>query len=683
MENKTTSTPVLRPLDDTDVTTWELPEGAIARFGQGIRLDVEFSPDARYLSVATKIGIWLYDMETLKPRALMGTERGMMNVATFSHDSRWIATGDQDGILKVWDTQNGQCVTRTDWGGTENRNVIFHVHFSPNDQYLAASGFGHSAVYAWHTEPNTPIRDFKLEEPKLSDYRKEGAAYDRYFPIAFSPSSNLLAYVSSPETVTISNINTGEDIACLTGHIDPLHTLLFSPCGQSLASASRGSVVQVWDIQDKSLIMTPKTYAGNRVRLAYTPDEKIRVANFYEDKVEIWDASIDKKLDTFNTVGNTTDDARFSNDGTKLAIGCSNRRIQIWEEDTLATKSFFSGNRSVPFSVAFMKDNKTLISGHYSGSGKIFWDIKSRQVQRILPPEGKRSTARKCMTLSPDDQLLAIDMGDNGIQVWHIESEELIAELIAHEHGSYALTFSPTGEYIVSGGRGDELYIWNVACWQKQHKLIGHTGSIVSIAIHPDGKCFVTSSRDGTALLWNIETGEQISPLPIPDTLEDISLYRGEPKEIERVSNGGNLQWKKYQHIQSIVFSPCGNWIAGGLGTWIADGLINEIRLWDTETLETRMIFLQPKGCIRPWALTFSPCGKYLASGAWWRWGLDKAPIHLWEMATGELRHTFWGHASDVQDLAFSPDGKYLASGSYDGTVLLWDMKPFMNPSAL
>ena len=675
MKNKTTSTFALRPLDDTDVTTWELPEGAIARFGQGIRLDVEFSPDSRYLSVATKIGFWLYDMETLKPRALWGTERGMVNVATFSHDSRWIATGDQDGILKVWDTQNGQCVSRTDWGGTEKRNVIFHVHFSPDDQYLAASGFGHSAVYDWHTEPNTPIRNFKLEEPKLSDYRKEGVDYDRYFPIAFSPNSILFAYVSSPETVTISNINTGEDITCLTGHTDPLHTLLFSPCGQYLASASLGATVQVWDIQSKSLIMTPKSYEGNRVRLAYTPDETLRIADIYDNKVVIWDASQHKMLDTFNTVGGTTDDARFSNDGTKLAIGCSNRKIQIWEEDTLTTKSFFSGNLSVSYSVAFMQDNNTLISGHYSGSGKVFWDINRREVQRTLPPEGKRSPSRKCMTLSPDDQFLAIDMGNNGIQVWHIESEELVAELIAHEHGSCALRFSPTGEYVVSGGRGEELYIWDVACWQKQHTLIGHTSSIQSIAFHPDGKRFVTSSRDGTALLWNVETGEQISPLPLPDTLEDTSLYRGEPEEIERVSDGGNLQWKKYQHMQSIVFSPCGNWIAGGIGTWIADGLNNEIRLWDTETLETRMIFLQPKGCIRPWALTFSPCGKYLVSGAWWKWGLDKAPIHLWEMSTGELRHTFWGHASDVQDLAFSLDGKYLASGSFDGTTLLWDVK--------
>ena len=679
MENKTNSIPILRPLDDKDVTTWELPEGAIARFGHGVRLDVEFSHDARYLSVATKIGFWLYDFETLTPRGLWGTDRGMMNVATFTHDTRWIATGDQDGILKVWDTQNGQCVARTDWGGTERRNVIRHVRFSPDDQYLAASGFGHSAIYEWNTELNAPIRNYKLDKPIFSDYRKEGTPNDRYFPIAFSPNSNLFAYVSSPDTVTVSDINTSEDIAHLTGHTAPLHTLLFSPCGQFLASASLGASVQVWDIQNESLTVMPNTYHGNRVRLAYTPDEILRVADIYNDKVVMWDASHQSKLDTFATVGTTADNARFSHDGTKFAIACWNRKIQIWHEGDSTTRSFFSGYGSIPYSVEFMQDNNTLIGGNWGGTGKIFWNIKNREVQRILPPSDKRRSLGQCMTLSPNDKLLAIATGDYDIQIWHIETEELVVELKMHENRIYSLTFSPKGEYLVSGGSVDDLYVWDVASWKKQHTFIGHSSSIDAIAFHPDGNRFVTSSRDGTALLWNVETGEQISPLPLPRTLEDASIYRGEPEEIERVINRGNPQRKDYQEIRSIVFSPCGNWIAGGLATWNENTVTNEIRLWDTETLKTRMIFLLPHGSIRPFALTFSPCGKYLVSGAWWKWGLDKVPIHLWDMSTGENVHTFWGHTSDVQDLAYSPDGNYLASGSYDGTILFWDMKPFID----
>ena len=57
---------------------------------------------------------------------------------------------------------------------------------------------------------------------------------------------------------------------------------------------------------------------------------------------------------------------------------------------------------------------------------------------------------------------------------------------------------------------------------------------------------------------------------------------------------------------------------------------------------------------------------------------MEKMAIRLWDVATGEEITTFWGHPTDVQSLAFSPDNTLLASGSHDGTILLWDVKPFI-----
>ena len=683
MANRRTTIPALRPVEDTDVATWELPEGAIGRLGQGWLLDVEFSPDNSYLTVATKIGFWIYDTATMAPRALWGTERGMFNVATFSHDMRWIATGDQDGIVKVWDTRNGQCVTKIDWERSNQRwrerESVLHVHFSPDGQHLAASGFGHSAVYAWRTNNETPIASLTVENPKLEDYRKEDADYDREFPIAFSHSSNLFASVSSPDTVTISDINTGKDIAYLTGHTAPLHSLLFSPCGQYLAGANLGATVQIWDIQNESLVMPPTTYEGNRVRLAYTADETLRIADVHADKVVIWDASKGEKLDVFETVGYTDSSSRFSSDGTLFAVCSTCGNVQIWKEGTPSSVASFSGFKSAAYSVNFFQDGSTLISNHSRTMGKVFWNVASRETQWVFPPLTERTSFfYKGMALSPCEELLAVDTSDGNIEIWDIPSETLIAELTEHENRTSTLAFSPTGEHFVSGGWADQVYVWDAESWEKRHSLTAHTNWVLDIAFHPDGKLFVTSAWDGTARLWNVETGEQVAPLPLPDRLEDTTLYRGEPEEIERVSNGGNLRWRRRQRIQSIVFSPCGTLIAAVIGTTESGGLTNEIRFWDTATLETRMIILPGQQCMRPWALTFSPCGRYLVSGAWWHQGLDKTPILFWEVATGENIHTLWSHSTDVQDVAFSPDGTLLASGSFDGTVLLWDVKPFI-----
>ena len=92
----------------TDVTAWELPEGAIARLGRGCLWHISFSPDGRSLAAATTIGCWLYDLPTLTPLALFETERGMLQRIAFSRDAQWIATGNVDGIVKVWNTQTLQ-----------------------------------------------------------------------------------------------------------------------------------------------------------------------------------------------------------------------------------------------------------------------------------------------------------------------------------------------------------------------------------------------------------------------------------------------------------------------------------------------------------------------------------------------------------------------------------------------
>ena len=58
MENQRSQT-------NSDVTTWELPNGAIARLGQGIIFDMAFSLDNASLAVATRVGVWMYELGTI------------------------------------------------------------------------------------------------------------------------------------------------------------------------------------------------------------------------------------------------------------------------------------------------------------------------------------------------------------------------------------------------------------------------------------------------------------------------------------------------------------------------------------------------------------------------------------------------------------------------------------------
>ena len=76
------------------------------------------------------------------------------------------------------------------------------------------------------------------------------------------------------------------------------------------------------------------------------------------------------------------------------------------------------------------------------------------------------------------------------------------------------------------------------------------------------------------------------------------------------------------------------------------------------------------KGRLTGGALAYSPDGTRLAVA-------NKIGIWLYDAHTGTEVALLASHTA-IRSVSFSPDGTTLASGSKDGTVLLWDMSPYV-----
>jgi len=113
-----------------------------------------------------------------------------------------------------------------------------------------------------------------------------------------------------------------------------------------------------------------------------------------------------------------------------------------------------------------------------------------------------------------------------------------------------------------------------------------------------------------------------------------------------------------------MSFSPDGHTLVGVGYGWI--------QLWDVASGQLKAT-LEGHGSVVH-SVSFSPDGSTLASSHW-------PDIRLWDVASGQLKATLEGHMDRVYSVSFSPDGHTLVSGSNDGTILLWDMSPYITPS--
>ncbi len=107
-------------------------------------------------------------------------------------------------------------------------------------------------------------------------------------------------------------------------------------------------------------------------------------------------------------------------------------------------------------------------------------------------------------------------------------------------------------------------------------------------------------------------------------------------------------------------------------GTTLASGSVDAtVKLWDVAT-RTNIATLEghTRGVN---SVAFSPDGTLLASS-----GSTDDTVKLWDVATRTNIATLEGHTGSVNSVAFSPDGRLLASASWDGTILLWDMSPYI-----
>ncbi len=531
-----------------------------ARLGKGAALSLQLSPNGKRLAIVTSIGLYLYDVDSLK-EIWFKTFENAPTTLTFSPDGMKLAVGSKASILSILDAQTGETIRRIEgeegihavWspGGTKlltsagcgevnildgRTGTLLHT-LEPAQCNNVTPGYvnavwswnggqiyvnkGNGYVLAWDASTYLPLAGYKPDPPE----------YAFGFDITPSPAQNLFA-VENGLSIALLDGDTGKIIKMLDGIRQDvrLGNITWSPDGKELVAGNTYGQ-HIWDVgtgKEVTNLQGYQAFAG----LDWMPDGKTLVGLF----------SFDGDL---NGVKLTTHTISFSLSG----FNSQSEYLPVWDNNTLLTFYDNSENR---------------------------WDLQTGKLLQRIPWSAPPNWAEKYggdSTISPDGKRVAL-----GVAVVDSKSGVELAHLAEHRSRD-RVAWSADGTRIVSG---DSLGLADAVVWDS------HTGQILTrldnshfylgALAWSNGGGEIAAGSDGFISLWNAQTGRQTHRLSAAMDSE---------------------------RVQSVAWSLDDHWLAAGTYS-------GRIYLWDMQTYSPVAILNGHADQVL--GLNWSPDGRSLAS---------------------------------------------------------------------
>ncbi|MEH2014569.1 WD40 repeat domain-containing protein, partial [Nostoc sp.] len=113
--------------------------------------------------------------------------------------------------------------------------------------------------------------------------------------------------------------NKFQELNTLEGHSSAVSSVVFSPDGQRLASASGDNTIKLWDAATGKPLQTLSGHSSWVNSVVFSPDGQ-RLASASDDKtIKLWDAATGKPLQTLSGHSSWVNSVVFSPDGQRLA----------------------------------------------------------------------------------------------------------------------------------------------------------------------------------------------------------------------------------------------------------------------------------------------------------------------------------------------------------------------------
>ncbi|KAG9473018.1 hypothetical protein GDO78_015312 [Eleutherodactylus coqui] len=313
-------------------------------------------------------------------------------------------------------------------------------------------------------------------------------------------------------------------------------------------------------------------------------------------------------------------------------------RGSVKEEDDDSEKLYYNSNgkhhlnKAGDFTMltaaAFHKKLRILVSGFANGTFHIH-ELPDVNLIHSLSISGQSISS---ITINSTGDWISFGSSGLGqLLVWEWQSESYILKQQGHFNNMVALSYSPDGQHIATGGNDGKVKVWDTTSGFCFVTFTNHTSGITAVAFTSNGQVLVSSSLDGTVRAYSL------------------------------------LRYRNFRTFTSPRLTQFSCLAVDGSGDLVCAGAQDafEVYVWSMQTGKLLDVLAGHEGPVS--SVAFNPWKSVLATASWDR------TVRLWHMTDSWRTTETLSITAEALAVTFRPDGRELAVASLDGQITMWD----------
>ena len=307
-----------------------------------------------------KGSIRVWDMDTGLEHRLLADGEKPVNCARILPDRRRVVCGLESGDFLLWDIVSGERLLALK--GKHGVNALDIM----SDGQKAVAACCHTR---WYHDDGNYIKIFDLEIGQ--ELWAIEAHTELIHSVVVSPGGQIVVSASGDKTLAIWDISRRTVLHRLEGHTEAVTTVVITPEGRLAISAagerdSSDLGLIIWDIASGKQVGILKGHESPVISMKISPDSRYLASGGWDLTVRVWDLltgqAVIMKGHQFPVVSVCiTSDSRY------VISGSADQTIRVWDLNTGKTKAVFTGTGPITH-CAVSIDNRIIAAGEWSGS---------------------------------------------------------------------------------------------------------------------------------------------------------------------------------------------------------------------------------------------------------------------------------------------------------------------------